>query len=331
MALPQGVTKLICWLVSLYMCACFGGVHCEVEESEEAISFLQLSKSVHSSLDVSPDTSKQRSKVVFGLFTSPGAMFKERMAAIEETWGKEMSPESLIVIDGNSSIPSIISKESPLCPEEGRYPGIICKQASLIATGFEMGVDWLVVLNDDHYAFPRHWEAMLANYSASDPMIVGMFLCGGSEFCQDGKSGLCGGWGYAVSSGALQAMVGKFVEAPSQNYILENLLAAIENKSPWGDVIISCVARRSGIKEVQIPNDFLGISEKTHNSTRWMNMIKSTQRRPLAFHYIEPDEMRKIHKMVQVAEEARLIGLMEPKDGRRDNPPLELISSSRGR
>mmetsp|Transcript_147300 Transcript_147300/g.274410 ORF Transcript_147300/g.274410 Transcript_147300/m.274410 type:complete len:359 (+) Transcript_147300:46-1122(+) len=315
MALLQDLTKFMFWGVHLYTYACLGGDCGEVDES---ISLLQISTkptrhAQSHSFPLAHRRKKRNATVTFGLFTSSLPQYRDRMAAIEETWAKEIRPQQLLIVAGNSSIPNVTSQPTPLCHEKGRYPGILCKQASLIATGFEKKVDWLVVLNDDHYAFPRNWEDLLENYNSRDKVIVGNADCASGQYCEDGKKGLCGGYSYAVSSGAMQAMIGKYKEEPKQSYLAENLIAAAENMSPWGDQTISCVARRSGVLEFHIPAAYQGTGNKHKTLDVWKEYMKSPERKPVSFHYVDPKRMREIHQIWKVAEQARLLGLLAPE------------------
>mmetsp|Transcript_110396 Transcript_110396/g.190890 ORF Transcript_110396/g.190890 Transcript_110396/m.190890 type:complete len:155 (-) Transcript_110396:105-569(-) len=111
----------------------------------------------------------------------------------------------------------------------------------------------------------------------------------------------------------MQAMIGKYKEEPKQSYLAENLIAAAENMSPWGDQTISCVARRSGVLEFHIPAAYQGTGNKHKTLDVWKEYMKSPERKPVSFHYVDPKRMREIHQIWKVAEQARLLGLLAPE------------------
>jgi large subunit ribosomal protein L30e len=96
-----------------------------------------------------PWPAHQKSKIVFGVFTSPVPKYAEQMQAVAETWAREVLEElhqKLLVVGVRGTIPGVAYKLAPQCPEghSDNY-GISCKEASLLSTGYELGTDWLVL------------------------------------------------------------------------------------------------------------------------------------------------------------------------------------------
>jgi len=249
----------------------------------------------------------QKLKVAYGVFTSPLEKYAEQMKAVADTWAQDVPPQKLLVVGVNGSAPGVTYKQAPGC-QDGHVsnPGISCKEATLLTTGYELGADWVVVVGSDNYVLPRNIEEQLEKADKTTPQILGIFGCGGGQFCEDHKGGLCGGGGYAISRGALDKMVGQGEEA-SENFIKESMNTASTVSGYWSDQVTSCIARRHGVQEVQLaglygwklcPSGHDG-EACAFDDALYRKKILSSNPKPLTFHYIEPNEMRSIHNIVK--------------------------------
>jgi len=232
--------------------------------------------------------------VVYGLVgtTQPGK-FAQQLRAVEETWAKNVPPQKLMVVGATGSAPEITYSTAPLCQDLWTHeqPGLACKEATIIANAYQDGADWAVVGYPDNYVFPRLYEAALAKYDSTKPQILGSYGCG-KGYCEDHEAGLCGGGTYAVSRGAMEAMVGTHQKA----YIQEVNDAASTVCGNWSDIAISCVARRSHVKAV-VPAHIDGINGNIVEDKDIERLILS--HRGLAFHRVTIQKMHQIHKMGQ--------------------------------
>jgi len=244
-------------------------------------------------------------KVVFGVFTSPLPKYAEQMKAVTDTWAKDVAPQKLLVVGVKGDAPGITYKQAPMC-QDGHInnPGISCKEATLLSTGYAMSADWVVVVGSDNYVFPKNMEERLEKEDKNKPQILAIFGCGGGKYCEDGKGGICGGGGYAISKAALEKMVGKGPDA-AQKFIQESMQCASTVGGGWSDQVTSCIARRSGVSEVNLDGLYgwklcdAGAMECPFEQNVYRDKILSTTPKTLTFHYIGPPEMYRIHKMVQ--------------------------------
>jgi len=265
--------------------------------------------------------SDQKMKVVYGVFTSPLPAYADQLAAVAKSWAKDVPPQKMLVVGVNGTEPGMVYNPAPNC-QEGHIEnaGISCKEATLLTTGYKLGADWVVVLGSDNYVFPRNLEQRLAREDPKEAQMLGLFGCGMDEagngaFCEDHKMGACGGGGYVLSRGALDAMVGKG-DGASQSFIQESMETAANVSSYWSDQATSCVARRHGVKQVDLEGLYPWRScpdEPSNPATPrfcefnpecYRKKIGSTNPKPISFHYMGPNEMRIVHSMKQDADNA---------------------------
>lgn len=250
-----------------------------------------------------PWAKDQRMKVVYGVFTSPLPKYAQQMQAVIDTWANDVPPQKLLVVGVNGTAPGVTYKQAPMCPDgHVTNPGISCKEATLLTTGYKLGADWVVVVGSDNYVFPRNFEERLAREDANKAQILAIWGCGGGAYCEDHKSGLCGGGGYAISRAALDKMVGDGKDA-SRKFIQESMQTASTVGGYWSDQVTSCIARRRGVKEVDLTGLYgwkvcpRGAMVCAFDEAAYKDKITSTNPKTLTFHYIDPKDMRTIHKM----------------------------------
>lgn len=232
--------------------------------------------------------------VVYGLVgTTQAGKFAQQLRAVEETWAKNVPPQKLLVVGATGSAPEVTYSPAPLCQDLWTHwqPGLACKEATIIANAYQDGADWAVVGYPDNYVFPRLYEAALAKYDSAKPQILGGYGCG-KGYCKDHEVGLCGGGTYAVSRGAMEAMVGTH----QKTYIQEVNDAANIVCGNWSDIAISCVARRNHVKVV-VPTHIDGLNgNRVEDKDIERQILSHTG---LAFHYVTTQKMHQIHKMGQ--------------------------------
>jgi len=287
-----------------------------IEEDGPALSLMRQERSLArqvlrpSSVDTGPLTKwkpwaqDQKLKVIYGVFTSPLPKYAKQLQAVEETWAKLVPPQRLLVVGVNGSNPDITYKQAPLC-QDGHVnnPGISCKEATLLSTGYELGADWVVVVGSDNYVFPRRFDQVLEHTDATVPQILAIWGCGEGKYCEDHKSGICGGGGYAISRAALDAMVGS--EVGASRFVQLSMHDAATIGGGWSDQVTSCIARRHGVKQVPLAGLYgwklcePGVTGCPFNEAGYRQRALSDSPRALTFHYIEPQDMHRIHDIVQ--------------------------------
>lgn len=242
-------------------------------------------------------------KVVFGVFTSPLPKYAAQMEAVTDTWARSVHPQRLLVVGVNGSVPGIAYMPAPMC-KDGHVTnaGISCKEATLLSTGYGLGADWVVVVGSDNYVFTKQMEQRLADEDANKAQILGVFGCGAGDYCEDHKGGLCGGSGYAISRAALTQMVGVERHA-GETFVKESMHTARTVCGYWSDQVTSCIARRHGVAEVELSGLYGwrlcadGGYACPFDEAAYREKMSSSDPQALTFHYLQPEEMRRIHAM----------------------------------
>jgi len=254
----------------------------------------------------------QKLKIVYGVSTSPLPKYVEQMSAIADTWAQDVGQQRLLVVGVEGSIPGVVYKQAPMCKEgHVENTGVSCKEATMITTAYALGADWVIVLGSDNYAFPQHFEERLANEDASKSQILGIWGCGGGHFCGDHLGGLCGGGGYAISRGAMDAMVGK-EEGAAEKFIEESMRTARDESGFWCDQVTACIARRRGVEMVQLEGLYgwrlcevsdgrkcSGMYATEDDLHAYTEKILLPNPKALTFHYVDPPMMHALHQIVK--------------------------------
>jgi len=254
----------------------------------------------------------QPPRVIFGVFTSPLPKYAKQLAALEATWGAEVPPQQLIVVGVNGSDPGTIYKPAPECEDgQANNPGISCKEATILSSGYELGADWVVVVGSDNYVFPRRFQARLAQEDEHKPQILAIWGCGDGKYCEDRKAGLCGGGGYAISRAALKRMIAG--EGP-EAFVKLSMETAETVGGYWSDQVTSCIARRHGVSEVSLTGLYgwklcrsqTNFFDCGFDEDLYRQKIESTSPTALTFHYVTPEEMHRIHYIHTLADGPQL-------------------------
>lgn len=249
----------------------------------------------------------QKTKVIFGVFTSPLPKYAAQMKAVEDTWANRVHPQRLLVVGVNGTKPGITYASAPMC-QDGHVsnPGISCKEATLLSTGHKLDADWVVVVGSDNYVFPKMMQKRLESEDSNKSQILGVFGCGSGQYCEDKLGGICGGAGYAISRAALREMVGEAPNAGEQ-FVQESMRTASTSCGYWSDQVTSCIARRHGVAQVDMDGLYGwrlcadDVFTCPFNEDAYREKMASTDPKTLTFHYIQPEEMRRIHEMAPEA------------------------------
>eukprot|EP00928_Gymnodinium_smaydae_P047126 TRINITY_DN31433_c0_g1_i1.p1 TRINITY_DN31433_c0_g1~~TRINITY_DN31433_c0_g1_i1.p1 ORF type:complete len:353 (+),score=25.97 TRINITY_DN31433_c0_g1_i1:90-1148(+) len=246
-------------------------------------------------------TQQSTAKVIFGLFTSPKPYYSKQLDAVLSTWAEDVaSPHELLIVGVNRSRAqsNIHYFLAPECIDGSPGPGISCKEATLLSTAYLRGADWVVIGGTDNYVFVDQFVKRLSKENASVPQIFGIFGCGnnppGKCCCKDHLTGLCGGGGYAISNAALRNMIGDQAQAAAGSYVKEAMRVSDTESMGWSDQVTSCIARRHGVREVQL--DGLHGWRQDLDSM-YPDLTEPDWRHPLTYHYVRPEEMTTIRSM----------------------------------
>mmetsp|Transcript_42893 Transcript_42893/g.80515 ORF Transcript_42893/g.80515 Transcript_42893/m.80515 type:complete len:523 (-) Transcript_42893:86-1654(-) len=250
--------------------------------------------------------------VHYGIFTSPLEKYAAQLDAVLHTWGRDVPPGKLTVVGVNGTNPNVSYKPAPNCKDGHVWNnGISCKEATLLVEGHRSGADWMVVVGSDNFVLPRNFEEELSGRNPEVPEILAIWGCGAGLYCEDLQGGLCGGGGYAISRRALDLMVGEGHKS-EQAFIKESKKTATEVCGYWSDQVTSCIARRRGVREVQLmglqgwriceENSLLDTGEGLgvdcpFDQQLYGQALQDSNILPLTFHYIEPEEMYTLYEM----------------------------------
>lgn len=234
--------------------------------------------------------------VVYGVMTSGGSEYREKLAAQAETWAAGLAAQGrsfAVAGRGYAALHAAGLIVESRCPD-GRS-GQACKEGRILEEGYKRGADWLMVLGEDHYVNTAELEAELrqrTNASGSAvPLVLGLLGCGkgGGEawgYCPevDRLGGICGGAGYAFNRAALRALMAGGAEA---------LRAEFGTEWMPGDMASSCAVRRRAIRLEDVS---LGDANRNDREADFRELLA---RGMLTFHYVSPAVMRWLHASVQ--------------------------------
>jgi hypothetical protein len=234
----------------------------------------------------------QAPKVVYGIFTSERPEYRKKLEAVMETWGQAPLSEGRFVAVGGRTYPTKWQNGSSVIAVDcaDAQDGLSCKEANLLAEGAKRGADWLFISGEDNYvdtaALEEHLEKTSQRYNPGGVVALGQMGCGSgnTNFCESvrTKSGLCGGGGYAISRGALAALMANGREALIREY------GGRERQLMPNDMSTSCALYDRGAEFPYFGGLFGG---PTFGMKDYEQMITSTS----VFHYVTPEVMHWVH------------------------------------
>lgn len=242
--------------------------------------------------------------IMFVVRTQPRS-YASKLADLVSTWLEEVSSESLMIasfaLSGSfnwSATPAERLQSSLFefsCPDN-HGEGLCCVEAnSLVELAHRRSFDWAFFVDDDAYVVVRNLRRVLARLHVhsnlrAEKVAYGTRGCGR-------PCGFCGGGGYALSAGAIRAMVGNNASAFVHRYMSECA------KIQFCDVITGCLAVESGVAV----RDLRGLHPWTdgHEFRSWnmsslVGLLRVGNRSecPLSFHYVMGWQIHELHRMV---------------------------------
>lgn len=228
------------------------------------------------------DLAPRKDSVLY-LIRSGGKHSKERLSAINQTWGAGFlhGRQSRIVtfLDNPEAL-----EECKLLFGDNHAHGLTCLESlNELALSERNDYTWLYIADDDVYIRTPNLERHLASLDPEEPKVWGRPGCG---WCAPrGVKGLCGGGGYFISRKNLQMMVKKdkfdFVKQFNS-----------EPNQQWADIRFSCVATNHGLQLVRVPGMY---SNKEQSIAGEDAKVHSRSEPMISQHYVDPDDMRRLH------------------------------------
>lgn len=248
---------------------------------------------------------KRQINIVYSIQTSLQGDRPERLEACLSTWASDLAPGHLQIIGGSSpKNTSSWAVFDPAASCEDSHASGACKDAVGLVNGLKSGADWLVLVGDDNYVVVGNMERELAKLDPETPYLLGIKGCGvGKAGC---KTGLCGGGGQIFSRAALRHLVRDGQEA----FLEKHAAAASASASTycpshgqqphcfqmtWGDVANCVMASQDDIPS----GPLVGLHGWHLDDDALRTAVRSTNPKPLTFHYVGPAEMRKVHTLLQ--------------------------------
>jgi len=202
------------------------------------------------------------------------------------TWGAQLPPEQVQVMGIATPADSGLARlahwdKASQCDDN--HAGGACKDVAGLVHGYKKGADWVILVGADNYVMTRNLAQELGTRDPSKPEVLGIKGCG---VCSGG--GLCGGGGQIFSKAALQKMM--------QNGELD---FEAEEKSEakavgmWGDVANCRVATKHKVPLFDLP----GLYGWKMKEEIMLVKFQSKDPAPLIFHYLSPNDLRKVHGM----------------------------------
>lgn len=229
-------------------------------------------------------------KILFTVRTSPKLRYSSLLNAQMKTWMSDLSPEELLIV-GTNAPKGMEARAQWINASEciDTHQGGPCKEMMQLAFASTLDIDWLWVLNDDHYAIKDAVQYKVRGYDPDVPQILGIPACR-TENC---KIGMCGGGGELISRGALKLMLENGEKSFKAEYE-----QTVPKCNMWGDISTSTVAKNHGVQL----NTIRGVYGWRKNSSDIQNIIDrgvNMETSPLLFHYVSIVQMEEIHSLVK--------------------------------
>lgn len=246
--------------------------------------------------NVSEVSERWTGKVVFAIFTSKIPKYHDKLVTQLETWASRPAAEGRYIAVGGEDYPDEWLSNGTVLKSQCRddMAGISCKEATLLAEGAARGADWLLITGEDNFVNTRQVEAVLAEKDPEQKSAFGAVGCGRGSFCQQSDAfnrggGFCGGAGYIISRGALQALLAEGATALHRVYD-----AAVTPN----DMTTSCVLRSHDVQLEFMPG--------MHGSPMFFyqtfyNMVHGHD--VLTTHYVTTRQMRWMHAEMEGAQD----------------------------
>ena len=245
------------------------------------ISFLFITPSVaHLRLNAA----QREPSILFGVCSSPNEPYRLRVDTQIKTWMSNLSSEEVLFTGTEAPVgmQGRFSWEPTGCPDN--HDGESCKEKHLLKIAWKRDIEWVWILNDDHYVFPTAVKRALQAYDPELPVILGTPGCG-----DDKCGGMCGGGGELISRGALKRMFEKGSDNFDQEYN-----ASIVKCDFWGDLATSETAKHHGVSLESIRGVY-GWHKETDEIRELIDAGQTNETAPLLFHYVSPEQMFEIH------------------------------------
>lgn len=249
-------------------------------------------------------------KVLINIITSPKEKYSQRLATCLHTWAAGLKKEELQIVGVSPSREQQeIARWVPATGcEDNHEVGFACKEATSIASAYEAGTDWLVIVGEDNYVILDNLKNVVATYNHTAPVYLGIPGCGVGTLCEDKAGGMCGGGGEILSRGALMLLL----ENGRNAFLAEHAQAAQTVTHGWGDISTSCLARRHHVQLTSLS----GLYGWHLDSASLQVAVQRQDTRPIIFHYLDTVEMEQLHRMMtQVpSKQDNSASLLQPDD-----------------
>jgi len=244
----------------------------------------------------------EKHKFLLVLMRTGGPKSLARVESIRKTWAKDLEEGSLTLL-----------QKDPMCTKmygDNHWMGLTCLEAkNELALMNRTDYDWLLVVDDDVFVFPRRLRATLKGIDPTRPAAYGHPFCGK---CLDGQTtGFCGGGGYVLSRQSLLRMASATtapVSAEANQKFLEHMMSPPNNR--WCDVRFGCVARQQGLELVAVKGLYGGkgiVDQLGSYSEALEGKVVQLQAEepPLVIHNVRDEQhMQRLHREALQAREA---------------------------
>ncbi len=211
-------------------------------------------------------------------------------AAVRETWGSALHPGRLLVFsDGNGTAQGGITLAGTGGDHGGsqkKWPLAFqhyCGSPGL--TGLRNSTDWLLVADDDTYAFLPNLAALLTlGFSPDWPYVLGR------PWRAEGVTYPCGGPGYVLSRAAMDRVCARVEDFLTHHW-----------PSYWSDINMGGYLQTLNITFVPLDGLYLrnyqapGVKRIAPNLKDDAIIPELAVGQPLSNHWASPDEMRRLH------------------------------------
>eukprot|EP00932_Pfiesteria_piscicida_P009024 SRR837773.19658.p2 GENE.SRR837773.19658~~SRR837773.19658.p2 ORF type:complete len:312 (-),score=99.00 SRR837773.19658:57-971(-) len=237
-------------------------------------------------------------KVLFVVY-SGSQFYSTRVKWLVDTWASSLVPSDLVVV--SDRLPATAAERASVgratihataCQAHSHEQGMCCKlgEAAVLTAAFFQkypNYKWAYLTDDDVYIRPDAVQRFLEAQPASGApgVVFGTFGCR-SDRC---PNGLCGGGGYAASSGAMAAVVGGV--GGTQGFLKETM-SNCDKCAGWADLAVSQLFFERKLDTRPLAGSYPFRLTKPCFDAALADATKD----PLEFHYVTSEhQMRLLH------------------------------------